>query len=287
MSFFQGIRNALHKIVPRWLSRRPQTTQRPVGFEFGFRYLWMIATTADVFLELTIEGIFSWFPGYTLGDTSQLLDPSTALPLIGRSRGIMRGEADTDASFAARLPHWLEDWEGAGSSEVLAKEIQAYLGNTPMVRIVDRAGNWVTRASDGTVTKVNAAWNWDSVSNPERAGYWSDLWIIVYPCEWPVTGATLASLVGAWGTYQGVGTGHAVPRAAVDAILNLVETWKGAHTWCVAILWSYDATLFVPGSPVAGDPDGTWGGWSKNVGGTQVPARLNDGRVRFWIPAQG
>lgn len=260
----RGVRDWLRAFVPKWLSNRP-------GLNNGFKMLWGMAFQADILIELAVEAVGSWWPGYSLGATNQALDASTALPLIGLSRGIVQGEAESNASYAARLPGWLDDWANAGSAEILAQQIQAYIGNTPMVRVVDRAGNWVTVASDGTITKTVAAWDWDSVSNPERANWWSDLWIIVYPCEWPITGFDLGALVGVWGTYDGAGTGHGVPRAAVDAILAILAQWKGAHCWCQAIIYSYDPTLFVPGSPVSGDPDGTWGGGRRSSAVSRSP----------------
>ena len=285
MSQYRGLRDALRSLVPIWLQARP-------GFMVGYSILYTFALLVDVATKFCIEGTYCWLPGYSLGASSTQVDASTALPLVGRSRGIIRGEADTDVGYATKLVNWLTDWEAAGSSEILAAQIQAYLGNTPTVRIVDRAGNWVSIDPSGNITKTSAAWNWDSVSNPERAGWWSDLWIIVYPCEWAITGTTLASLVGVWGntsTATEVGVGHAVPRAAVDAILGLVAQWKGAHCWCQAIIFSYDATLFVPGSPASGDPDGTWGDWAKLVAGVWSPSRTgaSDGRVRYWVPDGG
>ena len=277
---FRGLRDALRAFVPIWLQDRP-------GFRNGYKFLYMAALLGDIAITWMVQAVYAWLPGYSLGVTGLAVDPSSALPLVGQGRAIVRGEIETDASYAARLVTWLTTWEAAGSAEILASQVQAYLANTPTVRIVDRAGNWVTIDPSGHITTTSAAWDWDSVSNPERAGWWSDLWVIVYPCEWPITGTNLASLVGAWGTYQGVGTGHKVPRAQNDAIRAIVAQWKGAHVWVEAIIWSYDATLFVPGAPVSGDPDGTWGNWSKYVGGVQVPARLNDGRVRFWIPNGG
>ena len=281
----RGFRNSLLSRVPNWLSNRP-------SLNTGFKFLYVVALMLDVQLKQAIEGVRSWFPGYVSKNATGYLDPTTALPLIAENRGIIQGETETDAAYAARLIGWLEDWEAAGSSEILAKMIQSYLGNTPTVRIVDRAGNWVSVDSSGNVTKTFAAWNWDSLSNPERAGWWSDLWIIVYPTEWPITGTTLSSLVGIWGNENAateVGTGHGVPRAALDAILSLVEQWKGAHVWCQAIIWSYDTTLFVPGSPASGDPDGTWGDWALQIGDTWQSARTgaNDGRVRYWVPDGG
>lgn len=283
-SEYRGLRDALRAIIPIWLQDRP-------GLRTGYQILYTATVIVDIAITWLVQAVYSWFPGYSLGAPGLAIDPSSGLPLIGRSRGILRGEADTDVSYAARLVRWLDDWEAAGSSEILAAQIHAYLGNAPMVRIVDRAGNWVTIDSAGNITKTSAPWNWDG-DDFTRAGWWSDLWIIVYPCEWPITGTSLASLIGVWGNESAateVGTGHAVPRTPVDAILGLVATWKGAHCWCEAIVWSYDATLFVPGSPVAGDPDGGWAHWSKNVAGTQVVARYGstNGKVRYWIPAGG
>jgi len=249
----------------------------------GYRYLWVIAAYADLLIDQAVEGIYAWFPGY---------GPRTDnLAAIGATRGLIQGEAETAAHFALRLQNWLTTWTNAGSSSVLAEQIQSYLGNTPVVRIVTRAGLFVTRASNGTTTQAtDPTWNWDSVSNPERAGWWSDLWIIVYPSEWATYANTSdPNYVNAF--VNGWGIGHEAGRVAVDAILRLVAIWKGAHSYVVAIVFSTDPALFVPGSlGTAGNPDGNWGHWSKNVNGIQVPARTTataGGTVRYWEPTGG
>jgi hypothetical protein len=264
----KGFRDSFREYTPSWLQNRP-------ALNVAYRFLWSMIVPLDLMMQAIFEGLKAAWPG---------VGTPTAFPYIGRSRGILRGEAESDTSYATRLIAWLDTWKDAGSDAVLAGQIQSYLGNTPMVRIVDRAGHWTTIASDGTVTTNDAAWDWDSHSNPERAGYWSELWIIVYPTEWAITGTTLASLVGLWGTGTGLGTGHAVPRAAVDAILSLVATWKGAHTYVRAIIWSYDGTLFDPTNP-GSLPDGYWGNWSKNVSGNRRPSRSSS--ARYWVPRTG
>lgn len=283
MNTYRGFRDALRSFIPVWLQDRP-------SFRNGYKILYVCALLCDIALSWIVQAVYSWFPGYSLGiSATGGVDAASALPLIAQSRGILRGEADTDASFAAWCLGWLSYWEAAASAEILVAMIQHYLGNHPMVRMVDRNGNWVTIDTSGHITKATAVWNWDGVSNPERAGWWSDLWIIVYPTEWPITGTSLASLVPLWGVSQ-LGTGHAVGRIPVYAILEQLEQWKGAHTWCEAIIWSYDSTLFVPGAPVSGDPDGTWGSWSKYTASLElVVARTgaSDGRVRYWVPAGG
>lgn len=263
----RGFRDSFQRYIPKWLANR-------LGQNVGYRFLYALIMPLDVMMQGVLEGVQAAFPGY---------GTPTALPLIGRSRGILRGEAESDDSYAARQRAWLDAWTEAGASKRIAREIHAYLANSPMVRIVDRSGNWVTVAADGTLTTTHAAWDWDSISNPERAGDWSDLWIIVYPCEWPITG-TLGSRAGVWPP-RGIGTGHQVSRTAVQAILGIVAQWKGAHTYVRGIIWSYDATLFDPASPVSGDPDGKWGKWGKPVGSTVRPARNTS--CRYWIPTNG
>lgn len=270
----RGFRDALASIVPRWLSNRR-------GFTVGYKILWgSNAAILDLLVQYVTEGLAAWMPGR---------GTVTALPFIGRSRGILQGEAESTDSFAARLRAWLDTWAQAGSSEILAGEIQAYLGNTPTVRIVDRSGFWVMLDPSGNITTATATWNWDGNSNPERAGYWSDLWIIIYADEWTrYASFTDAAWLAAWGAAPGFGAGHEVPRAAVDAILTLVERWKGAHTWVQAILFTTDAATLKPGGI---NPDGFWGYWSKIVNGVAVAARKlpspHDTAVRTWIPATG
>lgn len=287
----RGFRNALASLVPRWLSNRP-------GLNTGYKILWVVAQQLDMMVEVGIlEAIRSWLPGYPF-DPTQTIDPTTALPFIGRSRGILRGETESTTAYAARLRAWLTTWEGAGSSEVLVAQIQAYLGNTPTVRVVDRAGNWVSIAPNGTITVIPAgsaawAWNWDKTSNPDRnvvgAPWWGDLWIVVTPCEWPVTAGTTGGggLAAIWGGTVDVGIGHAVPAVAVGAIKSLVALWKGAHTWVEAIIWNYDATLFDPTVVNAGNPNGLCGewGWDLFDGNGVQPRR--PASARYWIPVGG
>jgi hypothetical protein len=283
---YRGLRDALRTFIPIWLQNRP-------NLRTGYSFLYVVALVCDIFITWCVQAVYAWFPGYSLGiPPGAGLDASSALPLLAASRGILQGPSESNASFAARLVPWLADWEAAGSSEILVSMLQAFIGGSPMVRVVDRAGNWVTIDPYGNITKTSAPWNWDEVLDWERDGWWSDLWIIVYPTQWEVTGAALSSLVPIWGNYNAatqVGTGHAVPPQYVDGILSILATWKGAHTFCAAIIWSYDSALFVPGAPVSGDPDGTWGRWAKLASGVLVPSRYGaaNGLVRYWVPNEG
>ena len=281
------IRNALSSLVPNWLANRP-------SLSVGFTTLYAIALVADCLLETAWQGFLAALPG--VGDPS-------ALPLIGQSRALLQGPLEPSASFAIRLQQWLANSRKLGAKATLAVQIQAFLtpasGPLPTIRIVDRSGNWVTVNPNGSIVfAVDTAWNWDSVSNPERSGWWADHWIIVAPSTFATYGNTSdAAWIAGWGNYTGtaLGIGHEVSRVYVDGILKLVHGVKGAHTWIVAIVWTSNAALFTPGAlGLAGNPDGTWGYWSKNIAQVQVPARTTvipggsgGGTVRYWEPRGG
>jgi hypothetical protein len=147
---------------------------------------------------------------------------------------------------------------------------------------------YVTANADGSIAIKVAAWDWDSVSGwtddgtigtstgATTVGWWSDFWIVVYTPAWSIQGS-IAPLIG-----------QRVPGVHHDAILRLCGQWKGAHCFCRAIIWSYNAALFDPANPgLAGNPDGKWGNWSKDDGsGNQIPSR-NIVDARYWIPPQG
>jgi hypothetical protein len=259
-------RDEIRSYVVPWLSDRKTATPERTA---GFRYLWSMVAPLDAAMDVLFQGIAARYPSF---------GTSTALPLIGRSRGLLRGQTDTDAEFAAKLLLWLEKWRHAGSQRQLAIELHEYLGNHPRVRVVNRAGHWVTVAQDGTVTETTAAWDWDSVSNPERAGYWSEMWIIIYPTRW--------AIAGNWGDgrnwgEQDSGLGHLVTGVEHDAVRGLIAQWKSAHSRVRTVIWTSDATLFDPAVP-ASCPDGTWGQWSSGGSGSRVASNRNVTTCRYW-----
>lgn len=281
---FRGVRNALMAIVPEWLQNRP-------GFQVGFKILWVTALLCDGLIDVAQAGVRAAWPGKGTPD---------ALPLIGQTRGLIQGPFETNVAFEARCIAWLTTWQNMGSDEVLALLIQAYLtapdGITlPTVRIIMRTGFTVTALPNATTRiDVDPNWNWDGVSTPERSDNWSDLWIVVYPspAAWVAYTSTApfvdANWDAAWVNGDS-GRGHMTNRRDVDAICQLVRQSKGAHTNIVSIIWTTDASLFVPGSyNAAGNPDGTWSYWGA-WGNDHVrrPRRTTvtaGGFVRYWEP---
>jgi hypothetical protein len=293
IQFFKGWRASLQAIIPNW------QTQRPPTFTNGFRWLFSMVTPVDIMTDNLLQGINDWGPG------SPNASPTT-LALIGQSRGLIQGEAETNDHFAQRLRNWRTNglftapplvpqvWSQRGNARVLVQQVQQYLGNTPMVRKIERIfstsgapqGRYITVASNGTITDQLANWDWDSqlgwtdptltYAGGQTRQFWSDFWLVIYPSEYSIAGSITPL------------TGQRVPKVSHDAILSILNDWKGAHEFCRAIIWSYSATLFDPANPgAAGNPDGTWGNWAKVDGsGNSIPAR-NVTNARYWIPPQG
>ena len=264
----RGLRNAL--ILPNWAQG------------VGKKIAYAIVRVADLMVEVIREGTDAWHPG---------LGTPTALPLIAQSRGLLQGPNEPDDMFAARCIAWLDTYQTAGGDETLAQEVQGFLTGAgtlgarvlPTVRVVDRSGNCVTANPDGTTTKTIILWNWDSVlgwddgrravRGPDVSDYWSDVWILVSPNPFPrYTGTSDPAWLANFGAPNGLGGGHQVSRQYVDGVLAIVHQWKGAHVWIRNLIWCSDVTTFVP--------DGTYGNFSKNVGGVQVPGR--DPTARYW-----
>lgn len=272
-----NIRHALNSFVPNWLSNRQ-------NLNIGYKILFAVALICDFIVEVMIEGLFAAWPGK---------GTPSALSLIGRGRGFLRGVGESDDAYAARLRGWLDVWPNAGSDELLVTLIQNYLGGSLVVRIVDRRGNFTSIAADGTITKVkDSSWNFDATELPTHSAWYSDLWIIVYlDTRWPTySNFSDSAWVNTWGSTSTYGVGHQVPRSIVSDITTILATFKGAHTWIESIIFTTDASLFIPGSLGSTYPNGRWGNWSIDSGGSQTPSRAltsPGGELRYWNPRKG
>ncbi|WP_437958603.1 hypothetical protein WME76_02335 [Sorangium sp. So ce119] len=263
-----SFRESVRRYVPPWLSDRGERGS------VGFRFLYGIASVLDAGAEVLVQGLQARFPG---------LGSPTALPYIGRDRRIPRGPQQTDAAYAAELLRWLEYWRGAGNAYTLALALQTFLfPGAPQVRLVTRSGLWWTLDPSGELSWHRADpnnWDWDSNTDPEAAGNWSDFWIIVYAPSFGDAGNWSPSDGQAWGPDLAFGVD--ATTGTIDSIKRLVQQWKGAHTRCVCLIVAYDASSFDPAAApgAVGMPDGNWGRWSKDDGsGGRVKSRRDDAR---------
>ena len=276
-----GWRDTFRKYIPRWMQNRPANA----GGNVFYRVLYSLFAPLDKATQAIVEGQRAQWPG---------VGTSTADNLIAQSRGLVQGENETAAAFEARAIGWLDAWtqNDVYATEQMLRQIQDYLtgfspGGPPSLSTVDRQGHWVLLSSAGVASETTAAWNWDGFSNPNREPYWSDFWLIVHPAgiivnpaPWALAGA-IGGGRGAPSGSPGLGFGHLVTRAEVDAVRGIVSLWKGTHATLRTIIWAYDATLCLPGG--GNNPDGWWGEWSKLSGGrsgTRVASRSSSGR--YW-----
>ena len=265
--------------VPNWM-------QRPNGR----KYLTSMTAFFDVAFDVARQGLHADLPG---------IGTPTALPFVGQMRAMIQGDGESASSYAARMvgspyrvtdpvipaqPSWIDRARQWGMQLALARALHEWVKGGPMVRVVNRAGTMVTCATDGTITRNQVTWNWDSLSNPERASWWAELWVIIYSPPWAETGPQLIS-PGSPPNTADQGIGHYVPRLSVDIVKGLLDQYKSYHSFVRCVIWSYDATLFDPSTPLVGWPDGTWGQWSYPTTGTG--ARHRSGRsqsCRYWEP---
>lgn len=248
----------LERILPWWLRNRP-------GLDRGFKYIWASAVMCDALIDALMQGVQAAWPG---------LGTPTALDEIGNTRGIRRGLSDTNAEYAARLKAWLDKYARMGSDEELARALHEYLRGRPMVRVVDRHGQWTEVDEDGDLRTFTAPWDWDSISNPSHAtDRPTDVWVIVYGSAYEHQPS--------WASLDLThGIGHTVPRVEVDEAIAVMKQWKPAHNWIRCVVWVDDPAELDPENEI-GLPDGRWGKWGKPDGfGSRVKSRNTN--FRYW-----
>lgn len=200
-----------------------------------------------------------------------------ALAEIGRDRRILRGIGETSRGYAARLIPYKDHLRRRGSAYAMLQQLTAYVLGGSTGRTVDRSGNWCTIDAAGEPTWLAdpGSWDWDSSSNPERAGFWANFWVVLYPgTTWSEGPAWGDADLSAWGSTDRTWGSTASPGEAAS-VRHLVRDWKPNGTRCVGAVIAFDTGTF---DPTAAEPDGVWGRWSRVVNGVRVAARVTTAR---------
>lgn len=294
------LRYALEQLVPWWLRGN-------YGRSFIAEGLFTVYDWDAAFFN---EALFARYPSYC---------HSSCLPLIGRDRRIVRGSHEGIESYRVRLRQWLDVWRLAGTPLGLMVALQGYLAPYyPQIRIVTRRPVWYA-LEEGTAAsmlelpgfetlaeipdnpaatmaqravlggrfqrQINgvAAWDWDSLSNPENATRWWHFWVIICPPHYP--------LQTPWDTGDWVyddpleSWGFDEPYGTYDALKQIVKDFKPAKSRCVSIIFpptDLYGPFGVPAAPIW--PDGWWGAETKLSGGIWVPTRYDENRYLFPEP---
>lgn len=277
MTILQGrktFRSSVNGALPTHLSNRgPKLSS-------GWKRMWVIASQIDLILEACFQGLYARMPG---------LGTETALPFIGRDRMLRRGPTETTEGYALRLTKWLDYWRTAGNALATLLALRYYLPTPVLVRMYLRSGFCWTLELDGSLSWVrDTAWDWDSISNPERAtGHQTDVWIIINPPNYGVCGPWGAADGDVWGgpstTGPGVGCfGLDIPADTLNVLRDILIQIKGAHCYVRCVVFSDDVNKFDPENDLS-QPDGYWGRWGRDDGsGNLIAARDTD--CRYWEP---
>ena len=256
--------------IPSWMQNRPV-------FQTFSKTLFVWALACDQAIQATQEAVFASWPGYDARTDNA--------SIIGACRQLFQGETETPAHFFARARAYLTTALDMGGDVGLALQLWNYIAGNPQIRVISRNGLFTTVAPDGTVTQTQGTWDWDSVCSPERASFWWDYWIVVYPTTADTSDGYYVEDVGTWGdslvsgeTPSGdLGWGHTCTRIEVGVITTIMQAWKGQHVNMKCIIWSNGDDYYAP-VPISGSPDGTWGlAFDKS---TNVPTR--NSTDNFW-----
>jgi hypothetical protein len=214
-------RDLVRRITPRWLHGR-----------VAGGLLYALAVHVDALGQMLVAGVKRRFPGApgTLPD---------ALPAIGRERKIRRGPNETDASYAARLPTWLEARRLRGGPYAMLRQVRAFYGAAPFaVDLIYRNGRHFAMAPDGTITRSIISFSPDAFPTA-----WARWWMIY---RWPET----VEDDGIWsdpGTWEDGGVWDSSLTAAEVAQLALIPTeWNAAHTKGYVLLATAASTTLDP-----------------------------------------
>jgi len=217
-----------------------------------YRLLYACAIQFDALIDGVVLGVKCRFPELAL---------PTALPVLGRERGIRRGIFETDAQYAARMLNWIPDRKRKGSPYALMNQIAGYFtGRSVSLRVVNNRGTWYSRAADGTESwhrEVPTNWLWDTYGWTYDSRYYL---IIYLDDHGPLVPQVLWGSGVTWGQgslYWGVSATDGLG----ESIKAIVAEWGIPNAICDWVIFAFDATSFDPAGSGAGYPAGTWDQW--------------------------
>lgn len=244
-------RDTIRKVSPRWLQRG-----------LAEKILYAIGVHWDLLVDMAADGVKRRFPGEAGNFDS--------LPIIGRERRIRRGPNEPDATYASRLPRWLDDHRTRGGPYAMLAQLHAFYAATPFaIELVYQHGTRFSLATNGTVARDAITWLPDGIPSVwDDPGFWDDdgvwdadsvrwaYWWLFY--HWPTAVADDGTwdTVGFWndgGTWDSTLTPDQVTELRV-----VPADWNAAHTRGTIVLLSPGAELWDYPTGTWDEPGGTW-----------------------------
>lgn len=260
-----NFRSMIAAISPTWLNG-----------SVGGRYMYTMGLVFDGLADGASYAIRCRFPDFA---------PTDALQWLAADRQIDRGLHESEANYATRLRQWLDLWRYAGNTwSVLRALDSAITPDFTALRAVSNTSvwHWYNETDDvnsppAYIRASPANWDWDS-KNWDGLGSagWFRLWVIIAPTSSLAQQTPKWGDGGVWGSSRSWGWNQ-TDTGLRDLLRAQVAKWKAAHCYIPWIIVTFDSTYFDPSLPVGSGklPNGTWGHWSIDVGGTRVASRYS------------
>lgn len=210
----------------------------------SLRVGYAIGLVTDALAESTRVAIKARMPGVC--DT-------TALPYLGRDRGIDQGPSEDPVTFAGRLSNSMVSVRRKGTAWELLRQLRYYFAPSfisHLYMVSDRA-TWHAIDASGATTKTIASpsnWKWDQnafgIAGSPR---WWRVWLVLDGTSW------LPESVWGGGTWGDGGSwGSTASPAEVSAVRRMAARWRSEGTQIVNIIVSFTPGMFAPGNAPGG-----------------------------------
>lgn len=252
-------RQVVRWLGPGWLTKDQIADGNGDLHECDSRVLWTIASLFDALTMRAKFGILARSPSPDM--------PPDAATALAQDWRVLRGFGESDAELIERLQRTPGHWQTWGLAWPMLEQLRGYIGSgVDTVSIVTGRGDFKTVFGDDQ-RRIDRAtdWNWDG----DTASKWSRFWVVIFSELGPY------SPEGTFGDGSLFGDGKTIgidsTPAEIQQLRLLVAQWKHAGSVNDHVIVTFDDLGFFPLSPTL--PDGTWGDYSKLVGGVYVPAR--------------
>lgn len=242
-----------------------------LGF-VGVRLGYAVGLVIDAMGDATRESIKARMPG--VADVS-------ALPYLGRDRGLFQGPNETPTAFAARLSNSMLARRRSGTAGEALRQLREYFSPSYIAHLYHVSDRSVWHSIDqitGVVTKTRVNppnWKWDGNSYGITGGspWWWRVWIILDGTSWVAEGVWGTSTWGDGGTW-----GCTALPAESTAVNRIVAAFRCAKVQVVNVIVAFTPGMFAPGN--------TPGSGVMPVGTYDQPATRLTVNAAFWQGAQ-
>lgn len=224
----------------------------------GGRVFESIGAVGDMLIETQVIGMQQGDP---------LRCDASALPYLGRDRGIRRYPTESETSYRLRLAGWREAKRHWGSLIGQMRQLQLWFSpQAPMIRAVHQPSDgsravWHTLDAAGVYTvhqQVPSNWDWDSLIHFPHFGGWARYWIIVYTDALDPGSLIDSSFWDGGDEYDS----HAIwdglfSAAQIADMVSVLKEWKAAHSRLAGLIFAKDAADFDPTAAIVNLPDGS------------------------------